>query len=67
MTHGIFPTLAIVVIGLFAARMGDLLRTDPAPRKPCDNEPPSRVAWSYNADSANQESAWQRVQPHEAC
>lgn len=65
--HGILPTLAIAAVGMFAARMGDLLLAPFIRRKPCDKEQASRVAWSYNADSANQEGAWQPVQPHAGC
>lgn len=67
MTHGFLATFAIAAVGLFAARLGDFLLSPFLRRKPCDNEPVSRVAWSYNAESTNQEGAWQRVQPHEAC
>lgn len=52
MTHGFLPTLAIAVIGLLAARMGDLLRTPVIGRKPCDNTHGSGVVWSYDAETA---------------
>lgn len=47
MFHSIFPSLAVVAIGLVAARVGDKFGTLFI-AKPCAAAPKSSVAWSYD-------------------
>jgi len=46
MMHSIFPSLAVVAIGLIAARVGDRF-SSLFVAKPCVAAPKSTVAWSY--------------------
>ena len=47
MIHSIFPSLAVLVVGLFAARAGDKLG-NLFVAKPCVASPKSAVVWSYD-------------------
>ena len=66
MAHDILPTLAIAVVGLFAARIGDRLRTPLFGNEPCDHSEKNK-AWIYNEDAAQQEGAWREVHRHGTC
>ena len=46
MIHSIFPSIAVVAIGLVAARVGDKFGTLFV-AKPCVTAPKSAVVWSY--------------------
>ena len=50
---------AIAVIGLFAAKVGDRLRTPLIKGKPCEDT----HAWSYRSGASQQENAWLPVRP----
>jgi hypothetical protein len=60
MIHGFIPTIAIAVIGLSAARLGDLLRTPLNNRKPGD----AAHAWRYKTESAPSKREWLSSRPH---
>jgi hypothetical protein len=47
MIHSIFPSLAVVAVGLIAARLGDSLGNRSG-AKPCVEAPKSSVVWSYD-------------------
>lgn len=63
MTDGFITTIAVVAIGLLAAKTGDLLRSSIIRSSPCDDKTASRVAWSYNPEASQQQDVWQRVRP----
>jgi len=67
MAHGIFSTLSIAALGLFAARAGDLLRLPFIRRNSCDNEQSISSVWSFNGDAAQSEKTWLNVQRHGTC
>ena len=67
MTHSFISTLSIAAMALFAARAGDFFRGPLFSRKPCDDTRSKGAAWRYNADAAQQEGAWLRVQRHGTC
>lgn len=65
MIHSFFPSLAVVAIGLVAARMGDMFG-NLFVAKPCLAAPKSPVVWSYDegdytAASSCERSAARRV------
>jgi hypothetical protein len=61
MIQGFLPTIAVAMIGLVSARVGDRLRNPLIRRKPCDDT----NAWSYKAQGEQQQSTWRPVQvPH---
>jgi hypothetical protein len=47
MIHSIFPSLAVVAVGLVAARVGDLIGNLFVAR-PCVAAPRSAVVWSFD-------------------
>jgi hypothetical protein len=47
MIHSIFPSLAVVAVGLVAARLGDSFGNRSV-AKPCVAAPKSSVVWSYD-------------------
>ncbi len=68
MTHGIISTLSVAALAIFAARAGDSFRIPRFSRRnPCDDSHSKGAAWKYNADAAQQEGAWLRVQRHRTC
>ncbi len=59
MIHGFIPTIAIAVIGVSAARLGDFLRAPLSGRKSRN----TTHAWSYRAYSPKQQVEWLPVRP----
>ena len=47
MIHSIFPSLAVLAVGLVAARAGDIVG-NLFVAKPCMASPKSTVVWSYD-------------------
>ena len=67
MVHGIISTLAVAVFGLVAPRLGDLLQFPLTRKNNCEESNMRGGVWSYNAEAAQQEGAWLRVQRHGTC
>ena len=59
MIHSIFPSLAVLVIGLVAARTGDIFG-NLFVAKPCIAAPKSSVVWSYDEGDYTPASSCER-------
>jgi hypothetical protein len=67
MAHGIISTLAVAIFGLVVARLGDLSKLSLARKKNCEESNERGGVWSYNAQAAQQQGAWLRVQRPGTC
>ena len=56
MTFALLPALAVAALGLFAAKMSDLLRISRFERKACGDNT-STVVWAYDAPAKQRRAA----------
>lgn len=67
MTHGIISTLSVAVLGLLAARAGDLLRLPFLRRAACNDTQSISSVWRFDGDAAQSDKTWLNVQRDRTC